>query len=100
MTLTNVVLPAPLGPMRPWIDPSSTSSDTPSTARTPPKWRWTLSRRRSTGSWSRPPPWLDDGEAASPDDALRPEDDHRDQDHSAHNVSVIGCLANDLGQRG
>src|ERR1700730_14997284 len=86
MTLTNVVLPAPLGPMRPWIAPFSTSSDTPSTARTPPKWRWTLSSRRSTGLRSGPPAGADDGEAATTDDALRPEDDHGNQNRPAHDV--------------
>src|SRR5258708_40158692 len=79
MTLTSVVFPAPFGPIRPWIDPCSTSSDTPSTARTPPKWRWTLSSRRSTGSSSWPPAWPDDREATAAGDALRPEDGNNDQ---------------------
>src|ERR1700680_3492489 len=101
MTLTSVVLPAPLGPMRPWIAPFSTSSDTPSTARTPPKWRWTLSRRRSTGLRSGPPAWPDDGQTAAADDALRPEDDHRDQDSTPEAVAVVEALeSEDLGQRG
>src|ERR1700692_2033107 len=96
MTFTSVVLPAPLGPMRPWIDPSSTSSDTPSTARTPPKCRWTLSRRRSTDSSStRPPTGSDDGEAASADDALRPEDDHGDQEEAGDDVDVVLGLLED-----
>src|ERR1035437_4735654 len=100
MTFTSVVLPAPLGPMMPWIDPSSTSSDTPSTARTPPKWRWTLSRRRSTAPRSRPPTGSDNREAAAADDSLRPEDDDGDQDHSADDVAVVNGLADDLRQRG
>src|SRR6476659_1688448 len=36
MTLNSVVLPAPLGPMRPVIRPASAPSDTSSTARLPP----------------------------------------------------------------
>ena len=43
MTLKNVVLPAPFGPIRAVIEPSATSSVAPSTARIPPK-RLTTSR--------------------------------------------------------
>src|ERR1700730_13760571 len=90
MTLTSVVLPAPFGPIRPWIEPCSTSSDTPSTACTPPKCRWTLSSRRSTGSSSaRPPCRPDDGQPAATNDALRPEDDHGDQEDTDHDVDVV-----------
>src|SRR6266446_4674761 len=35
--LKSVVLPEPLGPMRPWIRPASRRSETPLTAVTPPK---------------------------------------------------------------
>src|SRR5207244_9496015 len=35
--LKRVVLPAPLGPMMPWISLASTLSETPSSASTPPK---------------------------------------------------------------
>src|SRR5690348_14280435 len=42
-TAMNVDLPAPFGPMRPVILPRGTSSDTPSTARIPSKWRFTSS---------------------------------------------------------
>src|SRR6202162_770196 len=99
MTLTSVVLPAPLGPIRPWIDPCSTSSDTPSTACTPPKCRWTLSRRSSTNpipSW--PPCGPDDGQPAASDDALRPEDDDGDQEETGDDVDVVLCLHEDPGQ--
>src|ERR1700674_64011 len=99
MTLTSVVLPAPFGPIRPWIDPCSTSSDTPSTARTPPKCRWTLSRRRSTNSIpSWPPGGPDDGQPAAADDALRPEDDDGDQEETGDDVDVSLCLHEDPGQ--
>ena len=37
MALNSVVLPAPFDPMTPVIFPASTSNETPSTARTPPK---------------------------------------------------------------
>ena len=37
MQLKSVDLPAPFGPIRPVIEPGSTSSVAPSTARTPPK---------------------------------------------------------------
>src|ERR687892_692877 len=37
MTLNRVVLPAPLGPIMPWISPGATASDTPSRTRIPPK---------------------------------------------------------------
>ena len=37
ITLNNVVFPAPLGPIKPVIDPSSISIEDPSTARNPPK---------------------------------------------------------------
>src|SRR4030081_1081286 len=99
MTLTSVVLPAPLGPIRPWIDPCSISSDTPSTARTPPKCRWTLSRRRSTASIpSWPPRGPDDGQPATAHDTLRPEDDDGDQEDAGHDVDVGLRLDEDPGQ--
>src|SRR5437588_593038 len=37
MLLNRVVLPAPLGPMRPTMAPSATSSETPPSACSPPK---------------------------------------------------------------
>src|ERR1700674_217106 len=99
MTLTSVVLPAPFGPIRPWIDPCSTSSDTPSTARTPPKCRWTFSRRRSTTSIpSWPPCGPDDGQPAPADNALRPEDDDGDQEQTGDDVDVVERLDEDPGQ--
>src|ERR1700687_5772911 len=101
MTLTSVVLPAPFGPIRPWIAPFSTSSDTPSTARTPPKWRWTSSSRSNTDLRSRPPAGSDDGKAAASDDALRPEDDDRDQNQAADDVAVVETLETEgLRERG
>src|ERR1700680_1578713 len=101
MTLTSVVCRAPWGQIRPWMDPCSTSSDTPSTACTPPKWRWTLSRRSSTDSSpTRPPCGPDDGQSAATDDALWPEDDHRDQEDARDDVDVVMGLLEDPRQSG
>src|SRR6266576_1740545 len=100
MTLTSVVLPAPLGPMRPWIDPCSTSSDTPSTAWTPPKWRLTSSRRSSTYPRSWPPRRADQRKSPAADDALRSEDDDGDQEDAAQDVDVVARLSKDLGEQG
>src|SRR5450759_2358175 len=98
MTLTRVVLPAPLGPIKPWIEPCSTSSDTPSTAWTPPKCRWTSSRRRSTYIPTRPPPGPDDGQPTAADDALRPEHDHSDEKEAGDDIDVVQRLHEDPGQ--
>src|SRR2546423_14252979 len=98
MTLTSVVLPAPLGPMRPWMVPCSTSSDTPSTACTPPKCRWTSSRRRSTDSGARPPRGPDDRETTPADDALRAEDDDGDQKDTGDDVDVVTGAFEDVRQ--
>src|SRR5882672_7877528 len=92
MTLTAVLLPEPLGPIRPTISPCATFRSRPSTARTPPKWRATLL------SSSTPPPkeplWSqvhrqhDQGaeeqvapvaEAAQPFDQEHLDEDHRRQ---------------------
>src|SRR5438094_2851660 len=99
MTLTSVVLPAPLGPIRPWIDPCSTSSDTPSTAWTPPKCRRTSSRRRSTcpGAW--PPRGPHDRQTAAADDSLWTEDDHGDQEDAGDDVDVVAGAFEDVGQQ-
>src|SRR6266581_3001826 len=88
--------------MRPWMEPFSTSSDTPSTAFTPPKCRCTLSRRSSTGgSSSRPPSRPDDREAAAADDPLRAEDDDEDQDHPADHIAIVEVGdPDDLGESG
>src|SRR6266571_7765185 len=100
ITLTSVVLPAPLGPIRPWIDPCSTSSDTPSTACTPPKWRRTSSRRSSTHSRFRPPGGPHQGEPTAADDPLRSEHDDGDQEDAGEDVDVVpGALEDVWKQR-
>src|SRR5881275_2624932 len=81
--------------------PSSISTDTLSTACTPPNERLTLVSCSSalTRPPARPPARRDDGEAAPADDALRPEDDDEDQDDAVDDVAIGGKLAHDLGQR-
>src|SRR6478735_5133165 len=99
MTLTSVVLPAPFGPIRPYIEPRSTSSDTPSTARTPPKCLWTLSSRRSTDpSLPRPPARPHDGQSTTAYDPLRPEHDDCDQEGAGDDVDVVARLVEYPGQ--
>src|SRR6202011_1433292 len=100
--LTSVVLPAPLGPIKPKIVPSSISSDTSSTACTPPNERLTSvsCSRTLTSSPARPPARRDDGEAAPADDSLGPEDDDEDQDDPVDDVPIGGKLPHDLWQRG
>src|SRR5438046_9067235 len=82
--------------------PCSISRDTSSTACTPPNERLRLVSCSSalTRSPARPPARRDDGEAASADDALRPEDDDEDEDDAIDDVAVGRKLAHDLGQRG
>src|ERR1700746_978448 len=76
--------------MKPCMETLSTSSDTPSTAFTPPKCRCRLSRRSSTGgSSSRPPSRPNDGEAAAAHDPLRAEDDDQDQNDPAYDIAVV-----------
>src|SRR5438128_2020024 len=98
--LTSVVLPAPLGPIKPKIVPSSISRDTPSTACTPPKLRRTSvsCSRTLTRSPSDPPARLNHGQAAAAHDPLRPEDDDEDQDDAVDDVAIGGKLPHDLGQ--
>src|SRR5437868_13357385 len=81
--------------------PSSISTETLSTACTPPNERLTLVSCSSalTRSPACPPAWRDDGEAAPADDALRPEDDDEDQDDAVDDVAIGGKLAHDLRQR-
>src|SRR5438067_4588227 len=99
MTLTSVVLPAPFGPIKPWIVPCSTSSDTSSTACTPPKWRRTSTRRSSTDSGSRPPRWPHERKAAAADDALRSENDDEDQKRAREDVDVVAGVREDVRQQ-
>src|SRR6202165_4220123 len=98
--LTSVVLPAPLGPIKPKMVASLISSDTPSTACTPPNERLTAvsCSRALTRSPARPPARRDDGGAAPTDDSLGPEDDDEDQDDPVDDVPISGKLPHDLRQ--
>src|SRR3984893_2746057 len=82
--------------------PSSISSDTSSTACTPPKERLTSvsCSRALTRSPARPPARRDDGEAATADDSLGPEDDDKDQDDPVDHVPISGKRPDDLWERG
>src|SRR5438067_10917140 len=52
--LKNVDLPAPFGPMSARISPRASANDTPSTARTPPNARRTLSTSSTAGVSATP----------------------------------------------
>src|SRR4051812_48365656 len=85
MTLNAVVLPAPFGPIRPAIVPSTTSSDTSSSATMPPKRSEACSRERRPIRTGRNPTESTGGAegdlaglaAASGREVLRPEVLHR-----------------------
>src|SRR5262245_23209118 len=100
MTLKHVVLPAPLGPMRPKIWLRSISKLTRSRATRPPK-RIVRSVRRRTGSavLGAFPAILElGGPAAVGDDALGAEDHHHDEGGAEHEHPVLGKGAEALGQ--
>src|SRR5690348_9532046 len=90
IVLKQVVLPAPFGPISPRISPLYRVKSTPSRATTPPK-RMVTSSTSSRGSrsaiWSLndarlPSSILEfDGPPTARQQALRPEDGHRDQSH-------------------
>src|SRR5690242_2214655 len=114
MTLKQVVLPAPLGPIRPRISPSLMSNDTELRAVTPPKRIVTSSTSSSAarsgfsedidrlsfqfldlllGCDRTPrPPWRQQ--------ALRPPDRQQHQRQSEEHQSVVGEVAEPLGQVG
>src|SRR5688572_14081515 len=88
MTLKNVVLPAPLGPISAVIEPSATSSVAPSTAKRPPKCLTTSSVSR-IGAPLDAPVARAEGAVASftehhllalAEHSLRPERHQQDQD--------------------
>src|SRR5438270_5645162 len=107
-TFTSVVLPAPLGPMSPVTAPAVTEMETPSTARTPPKWR-TTSVATTSGSAivryqlrrvvcrpsRRLPP-----DRQSADDPVRAEDDHGDEQSAVEHVPVGGRRPDHFGEGG
>src|SRR5437764_12532867 len=73
--------------MSPTMAPSGTSKETPSTARTPPKWRCTLR------SVSR-------GAGTPADQPFGTEDGHDDQDDAVQDLAVVACGAEHFGKCG
>src|SRR5581483_3278737 len=80
MTLKNVVLPAPLGPIRAVIEPSSTSQVAPSTARMPANRLTTPSARKMHPL--APPSFTEHHLLALAEDALGPEGHDQDERHA------------------
>src|SRR6201996_3771479 len=82
MAANSVVLPAPLGPIRPTISPAFTVSDAWSTAFRPPK----ALERPCTSSTARPPP----EQARQPiGQAADDQDQHRAIDDQAERLDVL-----------
>src|SRR5439155_12378776 len=71
--LTVVLLPEPLGPIRPTISPSFTVRSSPSTARTPPKWRDTAFSSSTV----------------PPEQAVRPQVHRQDDERAEQEVAPI-----------
>ena len=109
ITLNAVVLPAPFGPIRPTIWPSSTSNETPSRATIPPNRRVTfrsesraIDRRTLFGSdpkWQRNPRTIRKGGYSPPArerDRSRDPHDEGSEDHeprSGSTIPFVGFLA-------
>src|SRR5437773_1118108 len=83
MRLTAVLLPEPLGPIRPTISPSATVRSRPSSARTPPKWR-------STPFSSSTPP---------PEESLWPQVHRQDDERAEEEVAPVAEIAQPLDQK-
>src|SRR2546426_4137073 len=83
MMLTAVLLPEPLGPIRPTISPCATFRSRPSTARTPPKWRAT------PFSSSTPPP----------QEPLWPQVHRQDDERAEEEVAPVAEIAQSLDQQ-
>src|SRR5581483_7552082 len=106
-TFTSVVLPAPLGPIRPVTAPAAMEIDTPSSARTPPKRQTTPVATRSgssiVGPGCRPRPSERAGHrglATAADDPFGTKDDDGDEQGAEEHVAVRGCRPDGLGERG
>src|SRR5436305_4554655 len=83
-TLKNVVLPDPLGPMRPRISPSWTARSSPWSATTPPNLRvsavhWSSAATSSTAQPAERPR----------DDAVRPEEEDEDDERGVEQEPVF-----------
>src|SRR5690349_13134467 len=94
--LKNVVLPAPLGPMRATISPCRMSRSTPSTARRPPKLMHSCrtSRILSMETLARLGRVFEAVEFVAPpdvgDEPLGAEDHHEDHDRAEQQHAVLG----------
>src|ERR1700674_625312 len=88
MTLKQVVLPAPFGPIRAQISPSRTAKRTSSTARKPRKCLEMPSTSRSGAiELARFAPRTEPGRAAGRrPDAMRQEDDHREETNTVEDL--------------
>src|SRR5262249_55904041 len=100
MALKQVVLPAPLGPMRPKIWPGSMSKETASSAVRPPK-RMVRPSTESSGSANfhrLAPVFQFRGSPPVRDEALRPEDHHHYEGGAEHEHAVLRKASEALGQ--
>src|SRR5215475_4579054 len=93
--LTVVLLPDPLGPISPTISPSATVRSSPSTARTPPKWREacassSMASRAEEASHAR--------EDRRVDQAVRPEVHGEDDQRAEEQVAPIAEEAQPFDQ--
>src|SRR5882762_5102959 len=83
-TLKNVVLPDPLGPMRPRTSPSSTVRSSPSSATTPPNLRVSALQRKSAPM---------SGPTQAPQrarhDPVRPEEEDEDDERGVEQEPVL-----------
>src|SRR5258705_1423256 len=92
--LKTVLLPAPLGPMRPWIDPGATVMVRSATACSPPKRRETERSSRSKagsrgrGCASRRPPEQATDRARKRHEPLGREE-HRQDEHGAEDEDLV-----------
>src|SRR5438132_13301927 len=89
MTLNAVVLPAPFGPMRPAIVPSSTPRDTSSSATMPPNRREACSRERRPIRKRDSTESIPDPKGLSPRQVLLPQLLHRRRARGAHVDGVV-----------
>src|SRR5215470_8167429 len=106
--LKQVVLPAPLGPIRPTISPLSTVRSTRLTAASPPKSRvsWRVSRRATkSGRRARrgrrggpPPPEL--RELPGQGDETAGQEQDRQQHRDREEDRLVGAAAERLGEQG
>src|SRR5262245_47622742 len=93
--LTVVLLPDPLGPISPTISPSATVRSSPSTARTPPKWR---EARVSSSMASRAEEASHARKDRGVDQAVRPEIHGEDDQRTEEQIAPVAEKAQPLDQ--